>query len=163
MISLLVAMDQNRVIGLNNDMPWHLPKDLKFFKQKTVGHTIVMGRKTFNSIGRVLPNRKHVILTRNKNVTFPEGVEVIYDISGIKDLDNNHPNDELFVIGGGKVFEQVLPIADRMYVTLIDETFEGDVYFPNFSEEEWTLTSKVAGEKDEKNPYDYFFLQYDRS
>src|SRR5690625_1078922 len=104
MISLLVAMDQNRVIGLNNDMPWHLPKDLKFFKQKTVGHTIVMGRKTFNSIGRVLPNRKHVILTRNKNVTFPEGVEVIYDISGIKDLDNNHPNDELFVIGGGKVF-----------------------------------------------------------
>src|SRR5699024_2441136 len=133
MISLLVAMDQNRVIGLNNDMPWHLPKDLKFFKQKTVGHTIVMGRKTFNSIGRVLPNRKHVILTRNKNVNFHESVEVIYDISGIIDLDNNHPNDELFVIGGEKVFEQVLPIADRMYVTLIDATFEGDVYFPNFS------------------------------
>src|SRR5690625_431947 len=163
MISLLVAMDQNRVIGLNNDMPWHLPKDLKFFKQKTVGHTIVMGRKTFNSIGRVLPDRKHVILTRNKNVIFPEGVAVLHDISEIKDLDNNHPNDELFIIGGGKVFEQVLPIAERMYITLIDETFEVYVYFLSFCEEEWTLTCKVAGEKDEKNPYDYFFLQYDRS
>ncbi|MGM8366721.1 dihydrofolate reductase [Virgibacillus sp. W0181] len=162
MISLLVAMDRNHVIGYQNEMPWHLPKDLKFFKEKTTGHAIIMGRKTFESIGRVLPNRRNIVLTRGQ-MDFPEEVEVIEHISRIQDLNNEHPDEEFFVIGGGNIFNQVLPYADRLYITKINAEFEGDTYFPLFNESEWTLTSKVQGVKDEKNPYDYYFLQYDRN
>lgn len=161
MISLLVAMDTNHVIGFENDMPWHLPNDLKYFKEKTTGNTMVMGRKTFDSIGRALPNRRNVVLTR-KQSNFPEGVEVINDIDFIQTWEKKNPDEELFVIGGGHLFEQVLAYADRMYITEIDETFPGDTYFPAFQDEDWILTSKTKGEKNEKNPYDYYFLQYDR-
>src|SRR5690625_494478 len=116
MISLLVAMDQNHVIGYKNDLPWHLPKDLKFFKEKTTGNTIIMGRKTFESIGRALPNRKNVVLTRS-TIDFPDGVEVINHIEQIDEWNNKHPDHEFFVIGGGNLFKQVLPKADRMYIT----------------------------------------------
>ncbi|WP_156289190.1 dihydrofolate reductase [Oceanobacillus salinisoli] len=161
MISLLVAMDKNRVIGANNDLPWYLPKDLKFFKEKTTGHTVIMGRKTFDSIGKALPNRRNVVLTRNDS-DFPEGIEVIHNISNLLEWNNHNPDEEYFVIGGGNIFNQVMDVADRMYVTWIEETFNGDTYFPSFSEEDWVLSSKVKGEKDEKNPYDFYFLQYDR-
>jgi dihydrofolate reductase len=161
MISLLAAMDKNRVIGLNNDLPWHLPNDLKFFKEKTTGKTIIMGRKTFESIGRVLPKRKHVVLTKQK-LDFPKEVMVIHDLNEISEWNKTNPDKEYFVIGGSAIFNQFLPLADRMYITWIDEAFQGDTYFPLFDETEWTLTSKVKGKKDEKNPYDYYFLQYDR-
>lgn len=162
MISLLVAMDRNRVIGLDGDMPWNLPNDLKYFKEKTMNHTIIMGRKTFTSLGRVLPKRKHVVLTRNMNLGLPEEVVLIHDIEEIKNINHQNPDEEYFVIGGGKIFEQVLPFADRMYITLIDEEFEGDVYFPKFDEKEWKLVSDKKGEKNERNPYNYTYLQYDR-
>ncbi|MBC5637022.1 dihydrofolate reductase [Ornithinibacillus sp. BX22] len=161
MLSLLFAMDRNRVIGSNNDLPWHLPNDLKFFKETTTGHTIIMGRKTFDSIGRALPNRRNIVLSRN-NITLPEGVELIHDMDTIIEMKEQNPNEELFVIGGGALFKDILPYADRMYVTLIDEEFEGDVYFPTFSSDMWRETSTVKGIKDEKNPYDYYFIQYDR-
>lgn len=161
MISFVVAIDRNRVMGLNNDLPWHLPKDLKFFKEKTTGHTMIMGRKTYDSLGGPLPNRKSVVLT-SLNQSYPEEVEVIHDINTIKSWNEKNPDKEFMVIGGAKVFEQVLPFVDRMYITWIDESFEGDTYFPSFSEEDFHLTSKVKGEKNEKNPYDYYFLQYDR-
>ena len=161
MISLLVAMDKNRVIGFENDLPWHLPKDLKFFKEKTTGNTIIMGRMTYESIGKALPNRRNIVLTR-KDGKYPEGVEVINDIELINKWNKEKPNDEFFVIGGGKLFEQVLPYADRMYITEIDESFKGDIHFPKFSEADWSITTKTKGEKNENNPYDYYFLQYDR-
>jgi dihydrofolate reductase len=161
MISLLFAMDKNQVIGANNDLPWHLPNDLKFFKEKTTGNTIIMGRKTFDSIGRALPNRRNVVLSRQK-VELPTGVELIHDVDTILNWDKDHPGEELFVIGGGGLFKQILPHADRMYVTLIDEEFDGDVFFPEFSLGDWKESSRVKGMKDEKNPYDYFFIQYDR-
>lgn len=161
MISLLVAMDRNRVIGHENKLPWHLPRDLRFFKEKTTGGTIIMGRKTFESIGRVLPKRKHVVLTK-QNIDFPEEVEVIPDLSVLLERNRKHPEEEYFVIGGGDIFSQIMPYADRMYITWIDETFDGDVYFPDFSPEDWVLTSEEKGERDEKNPYNYYFLQYDR-
>ncbi|MEN2766226.1 dihydrofolate reductase [Ornithinibacillus xuwenensis] len=161
MISLLVAMDRNQLIGSNNDLPWYLPNDLKFFKEKTTGHTIVMGRKTFDSIGRALPNRRNVVLSRN-TVQLSENVEFIQDMSTILEWNRENPNEEFFVIGGGVLFEHILPHADRMYVTFIDEAFEGDIYFPSFSLEEWKKTSSTKGERDEKNPYDYYFIQYDR-
>lgn len=161
MISLLVAMDKNHVIGLENDLPWHIPNDLKFFKQKTTNQTIIMGRKTHESIGRPLPNRKNIVLTKQKD-EYPSHVDIIHDIETIKTYSENDPAEEFFVIGGANVFRQVLPFADRMYITLIDESFTGDTYFPAFPQCEWILKTKEKGEKNEKNPYDYYFLQYDR-
>ena len=161
MISLLFAMDRNRVIGANNDLPWHLPNDLKFFKEKTTGNTIIMGRKTFDSIGRALPNRRNVVLSRQE-IELPSNVELIHNVETILKWNQENPDDELFVIGGGGLFEQILPYADRLYVTLIDDEFEGDVFFPDFSLEEWNETSKEKGIKDEKNPYHYYFIHYDR-
>ncbi|MFD1040045.1 dihydrofolate reductase [Virgibacillus byunsanensis] len=162
MISLLVAMDRNHVIGLDNDLPWHLPKDLKFFKQMTTGQTIIMGRKTYESMGRALPNRKNIVITSRSEGVFPEEVEVFNDIKAVQELNQANPDKEYFVIGGANIIKQVLSFANRMYITWIDHDFEGDTYFPNFSKEEWNLTSNEKGERDEKNPYDYYFLQYDR-
>lgn len=161
MISLLLAMDRNHVIGLNNDLPWRLPKDLRFFKEKTTGNTIIMGRKTYESMGGALPNRRNVVITSSEN-PFPENVHVIRNLESIREWDKESPNEEVFVIGGGNIFKQILPFADRMYITWIDQDFDGDTYFPEFSEVDWSLTSKVKGEKNETNPYDYYFLQYDR-
>lgn len=160
MLSFIVAMDQNNAIGFQNEMPWYLPNDFKYFKSKTIGHTIVMGRKTFESIGRVLPNRKHIVLSQSAN-DFPEEVEVVRDIKEVlrrfKDV-----KDEVFIIGGGNVFESCLPYADRLYVTKIAESFKGDVHFPAIDEAVWKETSCEKGLKDERNPYDYYFIQYDR-
>lgn len=161
MISLIVAMDKNRVIGFNNDMPWHLPNDLRHFKNITTGHTVVMGRKTFDSIGRVLPNRKHIVLTRS-NQSFPEEVEIVRDLDSILQYAKENESEEIFIIGGGELFKQMLPYADKMYITLIEESFEGDVFFPEFAHSEWELVEKEKGEKDEQNPYDYYFLTYER-
>lgn len=161
MISLLVAMDRNHVIGLNNDLPWHLPDDLRYFKETTTGNTIIMGRKTFDSIGRVLPNRRNVVLTRGTS-DFPAGVEVVRDLETIKEWNENYPDEEYFVIGGGDIFNQVLSFADRLYITWIDEDFDGDTFFPEFSLEEWDLIRKTKGKKDEKNPYDYYYLVYEQ-
>lgn len=160
MISFIVAMDKNNVIGQKNDMPWHLPRDLKFFKEKTTGHTIVMGRKTFESIGRVLPNRKHIVITRDGS-NLPEEVEIFDDIKKVIDLATK-TDEEIFVIGGGDIFKQLLPYADRLYVTFIDESFKGDVYFPEIPRDQFVEVSKVKGIKDEKNPYDYYFIEYER-
>jgi len=161
MISFIVAMDQNHVIGFENQMPWHLPNDLRFFKEKTTNHTIIMGRKTFESIGRVLPNRKHIVLTRNE-VKLPNEVERIDNVQTVLEIAEQNENEETFVIGGGNIFNQLMPYADRLYVTLIDESFNGDVYFPTISSEEWEISSKEKGIKDKNNPYDYYFIQYDR-
>jgi dihydrofolate reductase len=160
MISFIVAMDEQNAIGLNNELPWHLPNDLKFFKEKTTGHTIVMGRKTFDSLGRVLPNRKHIVITR-KGGGFPEEVEVVHDLDQLmKDLKQSP--DEVFIIGGGHLFEQCLPYADRLYVTRIEDNFGGDIFFPEIVEDVWQMTSEVKGPKNERNPYDYYYIQYDR-
>ncbi|WP_010650596.1 dihydrofolate reductase [Oceanobacillus massiliensis] len=161
MISLLVAMDKNHVIGLNNGMPWHLPKDLRFFKEKTTGNTIIMGRKTYHSMGGPLPNRTNVVLSRTKD-DFPQEIEVIDNLETITRWNRENPEKEYFIIGGGNIFNQVLDIADRMYITWIDNEFEGDTYFPDFQKEKWTVTSKIKGEKNDTNPYDYYFIQYDR-
>lgn len=161
MLSFIVAMDEKRVIGKDNDLPWHIPNDLKFFKEKTTGHTIIMGRKTFDSLGRVLPNRKHVVLTRTKQA-YPDGVVVVHTIDDIITYHQEHADEELFIIGGGNLFTQLLPHADRLYITEIHESFEGDVFFPAINKNEWEEKSRIKGEQDEKNNYEYDFVQYDR-
>lgn len=159
MISLIVAMDENRVIGKDNQMPWHLPSELQYFKKVTMGHPIIMGRKTFDSIGRVLPGRENIIVTRNKEYTQP-GCTVLHDINSIKEYANNH-DTEVFVIGGAEIFKEILPVADRLYVTKIHESFDGDTFFPAINEEEWREISSTPGIVDEKNihAHDYVILE----
>jgi len=161
MLSFIVAMDKNRVIGHNNDLPWHLPNDLQFFKKTTTGHTIIMGRKTFDSLGRVLPNRKHVVLTRSQS-DFPEDVEVLSDIKSLLQYVDEHKDDNLFLIGGGNLFTQMLPYADRLYITEINEAFEGDVYFPEIDADLWVEVSRTKGPRDDRNDYDYDYVTYER-
>ncbi|MFJ7364004.1 dihydrofolate reductase [Peribacillus frigoritolerans] len=156
MISLMVAMDQNRVIGKNNKLPWHLPADLQYFKKVTMGHPIVMGRKTFESIGRVLPGRENVIVTRNQEFK-AEGCVVLHDIAQIKMFADNH-DEEVFVIGGAEIFKEILPFTDRLYITEIHETFEGDTFFPEIDENEWDVISSNPGEIDEKNRFAHDFI-----
>lgn len=162
MISFLVAMDKNHVIGYKNDLPWSLPLDLQYFKEVTMGHTMIMGRKTFDSIGRVLPGRKSVVLTRQKNIDLPEEVDIIHDVNDIIKMHEKNPEEELFVIGGGELFKLIFPKADRLYITLIDHEFKGDTYFPTFDESEWELVKNEKGIKNEENPYDYYFMLYER-
>ncbi|GAE91420.1 dihydrofolate reductase [Gracilibacillus boraciitolerans JCM 21714] len=162
MISLLFAMDKNRVIGKDNRLPWHLPSDLKFFKKLTTGQSIIMGRKTFESMNGPLSNRDNIVLTSKMDFNH-EHTTIIHSIDKIKELNNDTPEKEWFVIGGGEeIFKQVLSFADRMYMTYIDEVFEGDTFFPNFNEYDWKITSKNKGTIDEKNKYDHYFIQYDR-
>ncbi|QYF80236.1 dihydrofolate reductase [Brevibacterium sp. PAMC21349] len=156
MISLIVAMDQNRVIGKNNKLPWHLPADLQYFKKVTMGHPIVMGRKTFESIGRVLPGRENVIVTRNQEFK-AEGCVVLHDIAQIKMFADNH-EEEVFVIGGAEIFKEILPFTDRLYITEIHETFEGDTFFPEIDENEWDEISSKPGNIDEKNRFAHDFI-----
>ncbi|MFP7493844.1 dihydrofolate reductase [Terribacillus saccharophilus] len=161
MISLLLAMDQNRGIGYQNDLPWRLPRDLKFFKEKTTDQTIVMGRKTLDSMNGALPNRTNVVLTRDQSF-MAEDVTVLHDVAEIKELADKHPEQEIFVIGGSDIFSQTMDIADRIYMTFIEESFPADRHFPDFPLEEWQETKREKGIKDDKNPYDYYFIQYDR-
>lgn len=159
MISFIFAMDENRLIGNDNDLPWHLPDDLAYFKKVTTGHTIVMGRKTFESIGRPLPNRRNIVVTSRDESSFPGCI--IAD-SAEEVLKLIPADEECFVIGGAQLYSALFPYADRLYMTKIHHVFEGDRFFPEFNEAEWELTSRKQGVKDEKNPYDYEYLVYEK-
>lgn len=160
MISLLVAMDQNRVIGKDNQLPWHLPADLQYFKKVTMGHPIIMGRKTFDSIGRVLPGRENVIVTRNREYTNTE-CTILHSIEEVKDFADAN-EQEVFIIGGAEIFKDILAVADRLYITKIDAEFTGDTYFPIIDEKEWRQVSATPGIVDEKNKYAHEFIVLER-
>ncbi|MEH7109445.1 dihydrofolate reductase [Bacillus sp. JJ1764] len=160
MISYIVAMDENRVIGKENQLPWHLPEDLKFFKRVTMGHPIAMGRKTHESIGRILPGRENMVITRQAELEC-EGCTVFHSIEEFLTASKGR-EDEIFVIGGAEIFKELFPYADRLYITKIHEKFDGDTFFPEFNWEEWKLISSEKGKTDEKNPYKYEFSIYDR-
>ncbi|MDF2947055.1 MAG: dihydrofolate reductase [Bacillales bacterium] len=158
MISIIVAMDENGLIGKDNDLPWYLPNDLRYFKKITTGNTILMGRKTFESIGRPLPNRKNVILTRNKNY-FSDNITVIHSIEEIEKLDIG---ENLYVIGGAEIFKELIDITDKLYITKIYSTFDGDVFFPKIDWDIWEVESVETGLVDEKNIYPHDFFLYKR-
>jgi len=160
MISFIVAMDKNRVIGKDNQLPWHLPADLKFFKRVTMGHPIIMGRNTYESIGKPLPGRENIIVTRNKEYA-QEGCTIIHSVDELLQMASRQ-NEEVFVIGGAELFQATFSMADRLYITKIEEEFTGDTYFPEFNQSEWELVSQEKGIRDEKNPYEYFFTIYNR-
>lgn len=161
MLSIIVAVAKNNVIGKDNQLIWHLPEDLKRFKKLTTNHTIIMGRKTFESLGRILPNRKHVILCNDAEMNInDENVEILDDISKLKKYIDS--DEENFVIGGATIYKLLMPYTNKMYVTHINQDFEGDVYFPEISENDWKVIEKEKGLKDEKNPFDYEYTTYER-
>lgn len=158
MISLIVAMDKNRVIGVENKLPWHLPADLKRFKDLTLGHHIVMGRKTFESIGKPLPGRTNVVITRQSDYR-PQGCTVVHSLEAA--MMTSQGDSEVFIIGGGELFKQALSFADKVYVTLIDTAVpRGDAYFPDLEKSNWQLLEKTECEPDGKNKFKYSYLTY---
>lgn len=159
-ISLLVAMAKNRVIGANGGIPWHLPSELKLFKSLTMGHHMVMGRKTYESINRLLPGRTTVIVTRQRDYTIP-GAIVVHSVK--EALDASKGDEEIFVIGGADLFRETLPIANRIYLTIVDAEPAGDTFMPEFDMGEWQETSSRSFEPDEKHVHGYHFAIYDRS
>lgn len=158
MISLIVAHDVNRVIGLNNKMPWHIPNELAYFKKQTMGKAIVMGRNTLESIGRPLPGRLNIVITRNKSYKF-DGVSVVHSIEEAIETGRSH-HEEVMVIGGEQIFKEVLPFADLMYVTLIQQSFEGDTFFPPY-EDEWEVASSSEMQITDEG-IKYTYLMYKR-
>ncbi|MCU6792596.1 DfrD/DfrG/DfrK family trimethoprim-resistant dihydrofolate reductase [Paenibacillus sp. WQ 127069] len=158
-ISLIVAMDKNRVIGKGNDIPWRIPSDWEHVKNTTKGHPIILGRKNLQSIGRALPNRRNIILTRDKDFSF-EGCEITHSIEDVFKLCENEV--EIFIFGGEQIYDMFLPYVEKMYVTEIHHEFEGDTFFPIVDFDEWKEVSVEKGIKDEKNPYNYFFHVYER-
>src|SRR5437764_2605718 len=149
-LSLLVAASENNVIGKENKLPWHLPDDLKYFKNLTWAMPILMGRKTFESIGKPLPGRKSIVITRNED-WMHKGVDVVHSIKEAIEKAESFGVKEVFVIGGAEIFKTALPGADRIYLTRIHRAFEGDVYFPAIDENTWQRVSHRYCEADEKN------------
>lgn len=150
-LNAIVAMSENRVIGYQNRLPWHLPADLRHFKQITMGKPILMGRKTYESIGRPLPGRENIILTRQQDFK-AAGCVVVHDIQ-----EAFHQRDELFLIGGADLFQQLLPKVQQIYLTVIHRDFEGDAFFPELIAAEWNEVENKNHPPDADNPYAYTF------
>ncbi len=161
MITLVVAMGLNREIGVDNQLPWHLPKDLKHFKEITSGHPIIMGRKTYESIGKPLPNRTNIVISRKKD-WFEEGILIVGSIKEAIKF-GQKIDEDIFIIGGGNIFEQTMDIADKLEVTEIKTNIEADTFFPKIDPKIWTKTDEICHEKDEKNNFDFCFQTFQRA
>ena len=165
-LALIAAMAQNRVVGIDNKLPWHLPEDLKYFKRITTGKAVIMGRKTYESIGRPLPNRTNIVITRSTEFSAP-GIEVVNSLDAAIELAENvsliNAVDEVMVIGGAQIYEVALPQADRLYLTHVHANVEGDAYFPDVDMSQWKELGREDYDASETNPYDYSFVVYDKA
>ncbi|BBI33689.1 dihydrofolate reductase [Cohnella abietis] len=158
-ITLIAAVASNGVIGNNNNLPWRLPADMKYFKNNTIGKPVLMGRKTFESLSSPLKDRINVILSRTMEEA-PEGCELV---RSIPEALERYGDGELMVIGGAEIYEQMLNVANKLLLTEIGQAYEGDAYFPSFDSEIWSLSSRIMGEQDEKNQIPYSFCVYERA
>ena len=159
MISIIVAADENNTIGKDNDLIWHLPDDLKFFKQKTSGHAIIMGRKTFESVGKPLPNRVNIIITRDTSFK-PEGCIVVHSLTDA--LTEAAKTDENpFIVGGEQIYRLALPLTDVIYLTRVHHEFDGDRHFPDLGDE-WKQVESIPHKVDEKHAYSFTFKTYNK-
>lgn len=158
-LSIVCAMGNNRVIGKNNQLPWHLPADLKHFKNLTLGKAIIMGRKTRESIGKALPGRHNIVISRQANLKFP-GCDVAANIEQALELAG--ASEEVMIIGGANLYQQILPQANKMYLTFVDIDIDGDAFFPEWQQQEWQEVSRESHQPDEKNAYHYEFVAFDR-
>jgi len=165
-LSLICAMDENMVIGRNNSLPWHLPEDLKYFKRTTMGSSIIMGRKTYESIGKPLPGRTNIIVTRNRDYEV-ENARVVNSLTEAVELAENisfiDGALEAFVIGGAELFEEALTMVNRMHLTMVHAEVDGDTWFPDFEVSQWREVSREYFEADEANPYDYSICVLERA
>lgn len=157
-ITMIWAMDEQRLIGKDNGMPWHLPNDMKFFRENTKGKTVVMGRKTYDSLNGALPKRRNLVLTRNPSWG-ADDAEVISDITSVLELAQD---EEVMIIGGAQIYNLFMPYADKLLVTRIAQTFEGDEHFPEYDERVWELEWEEPGIVDEKNEYPHQFQSFVR-
>lgn len=159
MISIIVAVAQNGVIGGGNSLLWHISEDLRRFKMLTTGHPVVMGRKTFESLARPLPNRRNVVITRRADYN-PEGVEVVHSLQEALSLFG--PEEEVFITGGGEIYRQAMPLADRLYVTLVCRDYQGDTYFPDIDPGVWEKQSSECFGQGRDYPYPFCYDNYRR-
>ena len=156
--SIIVAQSQNRVIGIDNTLPWHLPADLKRFKAITMGHHMIMGRKTYESIGKPLPGRTSVVITRNKDLVF-EGCVMAHSLKEAFEIAQKNNDEEAFVIGGADLIKQAIDVCDKLYLTNIHQDFNGDTFLEPLSSK-WKEIEYITNEPDEKNVYSYSFVTY---
>lgn len=168
-LSMIAAMADNRVIGVKNQMPWHLPADFKWFRQHTLGKTVVMGRKTYDSIGKALPQRRNIVLSQQADLhlvdaeVFPSLEAFLDSIAPVMN-EPNHPNEvpEIMLMGGGQVYQHYLSYAHRLYLTLVGAALEGDCFFPDYQRDQWQEVYRQSNQADETHAYDYTFLILDR-
>jgi dihydrofolate reductase len=153
-ISFVVAIAENNAIGKDNKLLWHLPTDLKHFKQITNGHTVIMGRKTFDSMGKPLPNRRNIVITRNPDLEI-NGAEVTTSLADALSLCENE--EEVFIIGGAEIYKEALDKTNRIYLTTVHQRFDGDAYFPELNMEKWVVTAQEEHQPDEKNKIAFTF------
>lgn len=164
-LSMIVATADNNIIGKDNDMPWHLPADLAYFKKTTLGKPIIMGRKTYESIGRPLPGRRNIVISRDESYT-AQGIDTVTSVEKalalVDGTDGNTAAEEIMVIGGGAIYAHCLPKADRLYVTHINATIDGDTQFPDYVSDNWKKVSNELRASDDKNAFDLDFSVYER-
>lgn len=160
MITIIAAVAENRALGKDNQLIWHLPADLKRFKQVTLGHHIIMGRKTFESLGKPLPNRTTIIITRNKNYK-QEGCIVVNSLP--EAIEASKTDENPYILGGAEIYKQALAIADKLDLTLVHHSFDADAYFPEINTAVWKETERTLYKADAKNEYDYSFVSYLRN
>lgn len=164
-LSMIVAAAQNRVIGRDNALPWYLPNDLKYFKQTTLGKPIIMGRKTYESIGKPLPGRTNIVITRQTDYQ-PDGVKVVHSVAEARDLAESvcliDGQEEAMIMGGAEIYTLALPDADRLYLTEVHADVDGDAYFPEYDKTEWQEISREDFSAEGSNPYNYSFVVYDK-
>lgn len=160
-LSIIVAASENNVIGINNHLPWHLPVDMKYFKDTTMGKPIVMGRKSFEELGRVLPGRPNIMITRQKDYN-AEGLYIVPSLEAGIEKAKTFGTEEIFITGGGEIFKMALPIIDRLYLTRVHAEVTGDTYFPEFDPRGWKLVKNERHEKDEKHAYALTFQVWER-
>jgi len=158
-ISIVVAIAANNAIGKDNQLLWRLPNDLKHFKQITSGHTIIMGRKTYDSVGKPLPNRRNIVITR-QNINI-EGCEVVNSLDAALALCANEP--EIFIVGGAEIYKHAMQVTNRIYLTIVHQSFDGDTYFPEIKADEWKETEREDYQPDEKHQFAYSFITLERA
>ncbi|MEZ5003829.1 MAG: dihydrofolate reductase [Chitinophagales bacterium] len=160
-VSMIVAVAKNNVIGKDNKLLWKLSDDLRRFKRITSGHAVLMGRKTFESLGKPLPNRTNLVVTRDENFT-AEGAHVFNQINEALEYARSEGEEELFIIGGGEIYQMMLPAANKLYLTKVHAQPEGDTFFPEIQDEEWDVINEEAHKADDRNEFDFVFLDLER-
>ncbi|UCH14495.1 MAG: dihydrofolate reductase [Bacteroidales bacterium] len=160
-ISHIVAVSENNVIGKSNKLPWHMPADMAYFNRVTKGHYVIMGRNNYESEGKALKDRINIVITRNREFKIDDGI-IVYSINEALDIPEKKKEKEVFIVGGGNIYKQSIDITDRIYLTRIHTIIEGDVFYPELNMLQWKLLSEISNKKDNMNPFDYTFYIYER-